>query len=138
VDAANAVMNISYIGGTTNTAAALAYVTDTMFTEANGDRSNVMNLAIVITDGESNDKQATIAQAVRAKTTKDIQIVSVGVGNWINVYELNAIASYPFQTHYLNISNYQNLTSHFNEFFALICNGKCIWLTYSCCAHVLF
>ena len=34
----------------------------TMFTAANGDRPNARNVAIVITDGRSNDRQDTIIQ----------------------------------------------------------------------------
>ena len=74
LDAANAVMNLFYDGGTTNTADGLATVTDELFTPENGDRANASNLLIVITDGESNNKQLTVAQAIRAKTTQNIQV----------------------------------------------------------------
>lgn len=74
MNAADAVLNIPYYGGTTSTADALSNVTDVMFTVANGDRAGAMNLVIVITDGGSNDKQATVTQAIRAKTSKDIQV----------------------------------------------------------------
>ena len=48
-----------YIRGTTNTAAALKYVIDNMFTSANGDRASASNIIVVMTDGGSNDKSAT-------------------------------------------------------------------------------
>ena len=46
-------------GGGTHTAAALAYVRETMLTPAAGDRSNVSNVVVVLTDGASNDRTAT-------------------------------------------------------------------------------
>ena len=67
-------MNVIYDGGTTNTADGLATVTDILFTPENGDRATAPNLLIVITDGESNNKQLTVTQAIRAKTTKNIQV----------------------------------------------------------------
>ncbi len=43
-----------YLDERTNTAAALRYMTDTMFSAGNGDRSGIPNVAIVITDGVPN------------------------------------------------------------------------------------
>jgi len=48
-----------YTGGKTNTAAALAYVRTTMLTSAAGDRSNVPNVVVVLTDGTSANPTST-------------------------------------------------------------------------------
>ena len=45
--------------GTTNTAAALAYVRESMLTPANGDRSNVSNVIVLFMDGNSDNRTAT-------------------------------------------------------------------------------
>ena len=50
---------LSYTRGTTNTAQALDYVQNNMFSGANGDRTGVANIAVILTDGGSNDKEAT-------------------------------------------------------------------------------
>ena len=42
-------------GGVTNTAAALDSL-ETMFSEVNGDRPNVTNVALLVTDGHSADR----------------------------------------------------------------------------------
>ena len=42
----------------TNTSAALAYVRTKMLTSATGDRSNVSNVVVVLTDGQSYDPSA--------------------------------------------------------------------------------
>jgi len=51
----SAVSSLSYSGGKANTAGALSYVRTTMLTSAAGDRSNVPNRVVVLTDGPSTD-----------------------------------------------------------------------------------
>lgn len=68
---------------------------DIQFTSARGDRSNVPNIAIVITDGVSNkDKDRTIPDAEAARA-KGIRIFSVGITNKIDEDELRRMASLP-------------------------------------------
>jgi len=55
----SAISAVNYSGGNTNTAAALAYVRTTMVTSAAGDRSNISDVVLVLTDGGSNDSTAT-------------------------------------------------------------------------------
>ena len=55
----SAISSLTYAGDTTDTAAALAYVRTTMLTAAAGDRSNVSNVVVVLTDGGSGDTSAT-------------------------------------------------------------------------------
>ena len=47
----NAVRNIRYLGGNTNTTGGLRLMRTEIFNAANGDRSDVPNVAILITDG---------------------------------------------------------------------------------------
>ena len=54
-----AISALSYSGGGTNTAAALAHVRTSMLTSAAGDRSNVPNIVVVLTDGHSNNPTLT-------------------------------------------------------------------------------
>jgi len=49
------ISSLIYQGGSTNTAAALAYVRRSMLTSAAGDRSNVPNVVVLLTDGQSDD-----------------------------------------------------------------------------------
>ena len=55
----SAISRLTYSTGGTNTSGALAYVRTTMLTAAAGDRSNVPNVVVVLTDGQSNDRSAT-------------------------------------------------------------------------------
>ena len=54
-----AISSMQYSGGGTNTDAALAHVRTTMLRPAAGDRGDVPNIIAVITDGRSDDPQAT-------------------------------------------------------------------------------
>jgi len=55
----SAVRSLTYYPGTTNTAAALAFVRESMLTPEAGDRSNVSNVVIVLIDGNSDNRTAT-------------------------------------------------------------------------------
>ena len=56
----SAIMSLGYAGLGTNTAAALAHVRTTMLTSVAGDRSNVPNVVVVLTDGRSNSQSSTL------------------------------------------------------------------------------
>ena len=86
---------MGFIGGTTNTSGALREMRLHQFVEANGDRPDVPNVAIVITDGASTeDQNQTIPEAQLAHEA-GIQIISVGITDKINVTELEQISSPP-------------------------------------------
>jgi len=55
----SSISSLNYSGGSTDTAAALAYVRTWMLTSEAGDRSNVPNVVVVLTDGSSNDPPLT-------------------------------------------------------------------------------
>ena len=56
----NAINNLRYSGGGTNTAGALQYVRTKMLKVDKGDRLDVPNAVVVLTDGWSNDWQKTM------------------------------------------------------------------------------
>jgi len=101
-----------YLGGWTNTPDALRMMQDDLFQSWNGDRSNVENLAIVITDGQSNPPDwspyniytaaDTLPFAQEAKD-KGIEIISVGVTMNVNVDEVKGMSSPPQE---LNLNYY--------------------------------
>jgi len=59
----DAILKIKQIGGGTNTHKPLEYVRTKMFVPAGGDRPDVRNLCIVITDGQSSNPAETAKQA---------------------------------------------------------------------------
>ncbi len=86
-----------------------------------GGRPGVRKLGIVITDGQSNSKFATIAAAVVAKEA-GITMIAVGVGSNLNMEELNAIADSPANVSHL--ANFDALSSEFKDIVKTMCIGK--------------
>lgn len=52
-----------------------------------GDRPDVPNVGVVITDGKSNEPEATWNEAMQARD-RGIEMIAVGVGNSVRVSEL--------------------------------------------------
>ena len=86
---ANFVSAIPYRGGSTNTATALDFLRTTMFSVQTGDRPDVPNVAVLLTDGSSNDRKATIEAALKVK--KVAHVVVLGIGGWTDEQELNGM-----------------------------------------------
>ena len=91
------------------TGGALSYARTNMFTTANGDRSNVVNVLVVLTDGRSNNAADTTNQA-QTNRNQGIRIFSVGIGGNIPVTELNAMATDPDSDHVFSVSNFNALS----------------------------
>lgn len=124
-DAANAVESIPYLGGRTNTASAIEYMRSTMFTSNMGDRSDVPNVAIVLTDGGSNkpDKFAVIGAAMEAKK-RGIHMLVLGLGKWVDKQELVKIASYPWQENLILVPEVDQLIQVKGSVHDKICDGE--------------
>ena len=111
-------------GQGTNTGAALKYTRERIFS-GSGDRSNAKNVAVLFTDGGSQDKRETILQANRAKAA-GIHIVTVGIGNpgWLDQWELRGIASWPYERNYIYVHYYRDLNKVRTRLRELICDSK--------------
>lgn len=88
----NAVSNLAYRGGSTNTGGALHQARTQLLTEANGMRTGAYSkVVIVLTDGYSNYNSYPLADEAE-KLKKEAIVVGVGVGGY-NLNELKLIAS---------------------------------------------
>jgi len=104
------IRRISYPGGQTNTAAGIRAAYTEQFTESRGDRLEVHNVLILLTDGVSNiDQSRTVPEALAAKN-RGITIFAVGITNSVNQEEIRDISTNPQQLD----SNYF-LTADFNS-----------------------
>ncbi|XP_052276838.1 collagen alpha-1(XIV) chain-like isoform X2 [Dreissena polymorpha] len=83
--------NITYLGQGTNTSGALQQVRENNLQTKHGARPNAQNFVIVITDGRSDDTNATRSEAHELQ--KIAQVLSVGIGPRVDSSELAAIAS---------------------------------------------
>lgn len=120
-----AVDAVSGQGADTRTDKALKLVREVMFTEDNGNRPNVPDVAIVITDGRSRDREETIEEAI--KTHKDgITVFAIGVGSRISETELYAIASSPPDQFVFEVKDFQGLSAIETTLQRKTCGGTYI------------
>ncbi len=93
----NAISGIAYLGQTTNTPEGLRVTREQCFNAANGDRPNVLNLAIFISDGvpfPANRRGPAIQEAEALKNA-GVLVAAIGVTDVIDVDLLRAISSPP-------------------------------------------
>ena len=97
-----ALMRISYKATRTNTAMALELAAQEINDRG---REGIPHVIIVLTDGRSDDPQATQTQASLAQN-QGIRILGVGIGSEIDIRELNGISSDPDEDHVFLISDF--------------------------------
>lgn len=112
-----------YSGGKTNTADALRVMHEEMFTSGRGDQNDVANIAIVLTDGRSNDEQETWQQAVKARE-KGIHVIPISVGTNFKQSELDAMASYPTANNIYKVTSFDTLRDIRDRILRAVCNSK--------------
>ncbi|XP_071179472.1 cartilage matrix protein-like isoform X2 [Mytilus edulis] len=94
----------------TYTGKALQMLIQKGFLKQNGGRGGkVPKIAIIITDGEPTDIDATHRLAKEAKQ-QGIIIFAIGVGQWRKQDEINLLASDPDTTHAFVVENYDSLS----------------------------
>ena len=93
----DAINGIAYMGQETNTPEALKVTREQCFNRANGDRHNVQNLAIFISDGvpyPDNRRDPAIVEAQALKGSS-VSVIAIGVTDIIDKDLLRIISSPP-------------------------------------------
>lgn len=124
----DAVDKITWRYGSTNTADGLKSMHETMFTAANGDRPDVPNICVIMTDGVSNiNYRRTIPEAEAARQ-KGIHIYAIGIA-LKDVEELNGIASQPASLNAFAVNTFDELEGLDEKIFESVCPGlfNIIW-----------
>ena len=101
-----------------------------MFNEANGDRPDHRNIAVIFLHGATADEAET-TRAASAARRANITLLVVGVTRNVRMQELEAIASYPMRTNVFRIPNYFSFINIHIGLSQAACNGL-----YNC--HHLF
>lgn len=128
LEVADAIDNIPYKYGSTNSAGGLRTMRTDMFQFRNGDRPGVPNIAIMITDGISNvNSRRTIPEAELARR-EGIHIYAIGIG-LTDTRELNAMATVPARDNSFNVNDFNELAGIKQQLFSAVCAGK-----YACIA----
>jgi len=125
-DLVAAVSRIRYGGYPANLSAALNAVRSDIFTASNGARQDpsVLRLAVVfVTETPSSFRLSTLNEAMQA-ADKDIGIVTVGVGTFVNRQLLSSITSYPSSKNMFIVLSVRNVTDLAEPIKRTICSGK--------------
>jgi Mg-chelatase subunit ChlD len=118
----DAIDQIPYRYGSTNTADGLKTMRTQMYTAVNGDRPGVPNICIVVTDGVSNiNSRRTIPEAEQARA-EGIHIYAIGIG-LTDTTELDGIASKPVDENRFAVQEFSELRSLRDKVFAAFCPG---------------
>ncbi|RXM37103.1 Collagen alpha-6(VI) chain [Acipenser ruthenus] len=114
------IKTLPYRGGGTNTGAAINFLKNNVFTKSAGSRmtQGVQQIAVVITDGVSQDNVSSPAASLRRAGVK---IFAVGIQN-ANPTELKQIASHPSRTYVYTVGSYLKLSSLEVTLQKRICN----------------
>lgn len=119
----DAIDEIPYRYGSTNTYGGLNYMRTKIFTSQNGDRDDVPNVAIILTDGLSNiNSRKTITEAERARS-ESIHIYAIGIG-LSDTREVDAIATPPKEDNSFNVQDFDELGVLSERVFQAFCPGK--------------
>lgn len=122
-DLLKAINELVHPSGETNIAAALRRMRTDVFTSHRGDRANVKNIALIITDGNPNVDAASVPREAQAAKDADIEIFAVGITEDVDDYTLNGLASDPDDDHVFRVSDFNQLYRIVNEVIRKSCQG---------------
>ncbi|KAJ8376531.1 hypothetical protein SKAU_G00071110 [Synaphobranchus kaupii] len=105
-DLVQAIGDIDYLGGNTQTGRAIKFATDHVFPSSQRSHTAKNRIAVVVTDGKSQDD--VVDASVEAKA-QDIILFAVGVGSEITGSELVSIANKPASDYVLYAEDYTTM-----------------------------
>ncbi|XP_035825413.1 collagen alpha-1(XII) chain [Aplysia californica] len=88
-----AIKKMRFNGGTTATDKAIKDLREKVLDSSHGNRENVPDLVVLITDGTSNDVTATVREASFLKQRPNLRVVTLGIGPFVNRDEVSKLAS---------------------------------------------
>uniref|UniRef100_UPI003AAE1D4A collagen alpha-1(XII) chain-like n=1 Tax=Centroberyx gerrardi TaxID=166262 RepID=UPI003AAE1D4A len=114
-----AISSLPYKGGNTMTGDALDFLMKNTFTEAAGARKGFPKVAMVITDGKSQDPVESYAKKLRSM---GVEIFVLGIKE-ADEEEMKLMASTPYRTHVYNVGNFDMIRSVQKELITQVCAG---------------
>ena len=117
----DAFSDVRYTYGRTNTAAALYDLRTEMFRARNGDRPGIPNIAVIVTDGDSNiNVDQTIPESDLAREA-GITVFAIGIG--LNATtELDAIAG--VKSNRFFVDGFDQLEAKMETLYNFVCPGN--------------
>lgn len=116
-----AMESIEYMGGNTRTGIAISYATDRLFGLSERGPSGVSRIAVVLTDGKSQDEVLKAAEAARKK---GVILFAIGVGSATEEAQLRDIANKPFSKYVFSVEDYKAISRIIQVIRQKLCEGK--------------
>uniref|UniRef100_A0A8C5EUY6 Collagen alpha-1(XXI) chain n=1 Tax=Gouania willdenowi TaxID=441366 RepID=A0A8C5EUY6_GOUWI len=113
-----AVQSISYLGGNTQTGRAIKFAVDHVFATSQRERLVKNRIAVVVTDGKSQDDVVDASMEARSLA---ITLFAVGVGSEITSSELMSIANKPSASYVLYAEDYTTINHIQNSMEQKLC-----------------
>ncbi|KAM9345204.1 uncharacterized protein col21a1 [Symphorus nematophorus] len=102
-----AMESIEYMGGNTRTGTAIKFATDKLFGLSERGPAGISRIAVVLTDGKSQDEVLKAAEAARKK---GVILFAIGVGSETEEAELRDIANKPYSTYVFSVEDYKAIS----------------------------
>ncbi|XP_044022471.1 collagen alpha-1(XII) chain isoform X2 [Siniperca chuatsi] len=118
-DLLQAINSLPYKGGNTMTGDAIDYLLQNIFTEAAGSRKAFPKVAMIITDGKSQDPVEEYAKRLR---NIGVEIFVLGIKG-ADEDELREIASTPHNKHVYNVPNFDMIQEIQKKIITEVCSG---------------
>ncbi|XP_052001055.1 collagen alpha-1(XII) chain isoform X3 [Xyrauchen texanus] len=118
-DLLRAIKNLPYKGGNTMTGDAIDYLVKNTFTEVAGARKSFPKVAMIITDGKSQDPVEEYAKRLR---NIGVEIFVLGIKG-ADEDELKEIASTPHNKHVYNVPNFDMINQVQKKLITEVCSG---------------
>jgi hypothetical protein len=121
---ATAIRAIPYDSGGTQTSLGVQAVSSQVFVEVNGMRpqsAGVSRVLIIVTDGQANPGYDPISNTDSLKSTKNVNIFSIGVGCAYDTNQLNGMASAPLSSHVFLLKSFNVINLIVNQVNSATC-----------------
>ncbi|KAK2824204.1 hypothetical protein Q5P01_021379 [Channa striata] len=106
-DLIKAMESIEYMGGNTRTGTAIQFATEKLFGLSERGPLGISRIAVVLTDGKSQD---VVLKAAEAARKKGIIVFAIGVGIETEIDELKDIANKPSSTYVFSVEDYKAIS----------------------------
>ena len=117
----------NYLGYSRDTGAALRLLLSSAQDGSLGIRNETSNIAIVITDGQSEYQFTTKFYSAALHTANIFDVYAIGYGS-ANISELNTIASHPNFVHLTNFNKRHGIKELIKSVTTQLCACKCFML----------
>nr|KAG5712505.1 hypothetical protein BaRGS_011479 [Batillaria attramentaria] len=124
-DLKSRLLNTYKLDSTTNTHLALDEAAAILNDTARGARLGVKKVAVLVTDGRSNDYSSTLASAQGLKD-QGVTVFAIGVGNY-NLDEIEAAASEPTCSHVFTLPGFTFIRSILKEIQKSTCEASLVF-----------